>query len=160
MVEEAPDEGIYRLALAVRKIAKRRRQARRCASRDFLEVTQPGTVFRFRPRLHRAFLERQGLVWNDTVHIEIDGIAETLATRASAHGRVEAEQDRLGWAEFRAAGLALELLVEAQALGRRGRPERRLEDRLARFAIAELDGIDQPLAQSGADRDAVHQHEQ
>ena len=54
------------------------------------------------------------------------------------------------------AGLALELLVEAQPLAAGGA----LEDHFAGFAIADLDGIHQPLVQVRPDRDAVHQHEQ
>ena len=72
------------------------------------------------------------------------------------NGRIEAEQDRLRLVELHAAGLALELLVEAQC----SPPDGAFEDHFARFAVADLDGVDQALVQVRADRDAVHQHEQ
>ncbi len=61
-----------------------------------------------------------------------------------------------GRREFHAAGLALEFLVEAQRPGGRGGA---FEDHFAALAVADFDGIDQALMQAGADRDAVHQHE-
>ncbi len=65
-------------------------------------------------------------VGDDQVHVEIDGVAEALAARAGAHRAVEAEQRRLGFDERHAAGLALELLAEAQPLAATPRSRRSL----------------------------------
>src|SRR5262249_34372380 len=88
------------------------------------------------------------------VEIVVDGVAESLAARAGAGGRVEAEQNRLRRGELGEAGLALELLVKAETLIAGGA----FEDHLARLAGADLDRIDEPLMQVGANGDAVHKH--
>ncbi len=60
-------------------------------ARGFAEVRSEPLVLRFGPGLDGALLERQGGVGNDQVEVVVDGVAETLAARASAHGVVEAE---------------------------------------------------------------------
>ncbi len=111
---------------------------------------------RLGPRIDGAFVERERLVGNHAVHVVIDGVAEALAARAGAGGQLKLNRIGSGAAEFHAAGLALELLVEAQALGCAGGA---LEDDFAGFAVADFDGIDQALVEVGRDRDAVHQDE-
>ena len=71
-------------------------------------------------------------------------------------GAVEAEQRGLGLDELDAAVLAGELLAEAQRGARLGAL---LEDHLAGFAVADLDGVDQALVQVGRDGEAVDQDE-
>src|ERR1019366_4947530 len=84
------------------------------------EIAQPCAVLWLGPRIDGAFLQRERGIGDHAVHVEIDGIAETLAARACPHRRVEAEQDRLRWIELHAAGLALKALVETQRRGASG----------------------------------------
>ncbi len=154
VVEEAADESVDRFALLVREIGKGNIEAH-LAARGFTEIAQPRAGLRLGPRLDRALVERERRVGNDAVHVEIDGVAEPLAARARPDGRVEAEQDRLRLGELHEARLALELLVEAQSIAAAGA----FKDHFARLAIADLDGVDQPLMQVRPNGDAVHQHE-
>jgi hypothetical protein len=113
---------------------------------DFLlEFGQILCVLRLGPGIHRAFLDGLGTVRNHQIHIEIDGVAEALAAFAGAERSVEAEQSGLGGDEFLAALLAAELLVKPDGFA----AARRFEKDLARFAIADLDGVHQALAGRG-----------
>src|ERR1035438_4611889 len=120
-----------------------------------LEISQPRPVFGLGPRVHGAIGERQSATGNHAVHVEIDSVAEALASRAGAEGRVEAEQDGLGNGELEPAGLALEFLVEAQ-LPVAGSA---LEDQFPCLAIANLDGVDEALVHIGPDSQAIDQKE-
>jgi len=82
-------------------------------------------------------------------------VLRTPGSAGTPDGRVEAEQDRLRLGELEEARFALELLVEAQPIA----AGRALKDHFARLAIADLDGVDQPLVQVRPDGDAVHQDE-
>src|SRR5207253_10696516 len=77
-----------------------------------LEIAEPGAVLRLGPRIHGPLLDRKRRVRNHAAHVEIDRVAEALAARASAEGRVEAEQDRLRSVELLQARLALKAFVE------------------------------------------------
>ncbi len=120
-------------------------------------------VARLGPRLDGAVGERFGFVRHDAVEIEIHRVAEALAARAGAVGIVEREEARLGLLIRRAALLAVESLVEHQPVGsgcrRAGRFLRHeFQNGLAApFAVADLDRIDQPRANLGPERQAVHQ---
>jgi hypothetical protein len=158
VIEEAADEFVDGFAFDVGEVAERRHQSD-AAVRMLLEVAEPGAELGLGPRVHGAILEGQRLVGDDAIHVEIDGVAEALAAGAGAGGGIKAEQDRIGDGEFLAAGLALELFVEAQAFGGRGRTGA-FEDNFARLAEADLDGIDEALMQVGLDGETVHQHEE
>ena len=73
-------------------------------------------VLRLGPGLDGAFGQRQRLVRNDQVQVEINGVAEALAARTRAVGIVEREQPRLRFFVLDVAVLAFKALREAQAL--------------------------------------------
>src|SRR5215208_8503560 len=112
-------------------------------------------MFRLVPRIHGALVEGERFVGNYAVHGEVDGVPEALAARAGAVRTVEAEQDRLGRVEFAVTRFAGEPLAEAQMLIQGSA----LKDHLARLAIADLDGIDEPLVQFRLDDEAIDEHE-
>ena len=74
-------------------------------------------MLRFGPRLNGTLVERLALVRHDEVEIEINGVAEALASRAGAVRIVEGKQARLRLLIHRAAAFAFEALVEHQPLG-------------------------------------------
>ena len=119
-----------------------------------LQLPEPLAALRLGPWLHRAFFQREPLIGNRQVHVVIDGVAETLAARASSGGTVKAEQYRLGLDEFDAALLAREFLGEAQPLGRTGV----LENHFTRFAVSDFRGIGQALVQIRRNGNAIRQH--
>ena len=111
------------------------------------------------PRLDRAFGQRQRLVRNHQVQIEIDGVAEALAARARAERIVEREQPRLRLFVADVALLALEALREAELLCSFAFARRSLEQHFARFAITLLHRIDDAQARVRRNRDAIDQHQ-
>src|SRR6266853_2209983 len=64
-------------------------------AREAFEFGEQRPVFWLSPRLDRTFIQGLALVGDDEVEIEIDGVAETLATRAGAVRIVEGKQARL-----------------------------------------------------------------
>ena len=83
---------------------------------DHLAVV--GAVFGGGPGGDGAVGEGLGLVGNDEVGVEVDGVAEALAARAGAVGIVEGEEARLGLAVGAMAGGALEGGGEAEVFAR------------------------------------------
>ena len=106
------------------------------------EIHQVAGVLRLGPRIDRAVLQGQRPVRNHQIQVVVDGVAETLAALAGSVGIVEAEQAGLRLEEFLAAAFASELLVEAQGFAF----HRGLKNRLARFAITDLQRVHQALA--------------
>ncbi len=92
------------------------RNARRARIAPHLGGERP--VLRLGPRLDGAFGQRQRLVRDDQIQVEVDGVAEALAARTGAERIVEGEQPRLGLLVADVALLALEALRKAQALWR------------------------------------------
>ena len=84
---------------------------------DHLAVV--GAVFGGGPGVDGAVGEGLGLVGDDEVGVEVDGVAEALAARAGAVGIVEGEEARLGLAVGAVAGGALEGGGEAEVLAAR-----------------------------------------
>ncbi len=115
------------------------------------EIAQPLRAFRLGPGFDGAFVERQPAVGDDQIHRVVDGVAETLAARAGTGGAVEAEKDRLWLAKFQIVVLAHEALAEELTLARADV----VEDRVARFAITDFDGVDDALMEVGPDGNAV-----
>src|SRR5215472_6097465 len=111
------------------------------------------------PRFDCALGQRQGLVWDYEVEIEIDGVAESLAARARSEGVVEGEQPRLRLIVADVALLALEALREAEALRGLAFARSGLEDYLSCFTIALLHGIHDAQARLGRYGDAIDQHQ-
>ncbi len=56
-----------------------------------LHLAVPRAIFRLRPRVDRTFIESLGTIRNDEVWIEVNRVAESLATRASTKWIIEAE---------------------------------------------------------------------
>src|SRR5271170_6919172 len=79
-----------------------------------LQFGEVGAIFGAIPRVDGTFFERLRLVGDDEVEVEVDSVAEALATRAGAEGVVEGEEARFGLAVDTMAGLALEGCGEAQ----------------------------------------------
>src|SRR5579863_3415774 len=76
------------------------------------QLVQPWAIFGAAPGLDRAVFEREPLIGNDQIDIEVDCVSKALAARAGAERAVEAEQPRLGLFKAELAGLASELLIE------------------------------------------------
>ena len=155
VVEEAADEVVDGVALGFGEVTECHGRADLASADRLLEIAEPGAVLRLGPGIDRALVEGKALVGNHAVHVEVDRVAEALAARTGAVGRIEAEEDRLRDTELGEAGLALELLVEAQGL----RPVGALEDDFAGFAVTDLDGVDEALMEIGADGDAIDENE-
>ena len=117
-------------------------------ARPFARFLEKDAVARFGPRLDGAIIERLAGVGYDEVEIEIDGVAEALAARASAIGIVEGKEPRLGLLVERAVVFALEALIEGEALGgRAGGIGGKFEDGFAAaLAVADFNGIDEARA--------------
>ena len=106
-----------------------------------LQLGVERTVLRLGPGLDSTLSQSLGLVGNDQVEIEVNGVAETLATRARAIRTIEREQPRLGLLVADAAVLALEAIRETDLWAGFVLAGGRLEDHLAGFAIAALNRI-------------------
>ena len=122
----------------------------RVAREEFL---QRPIVARLGPRIDRAAGQGLGRIRDHQVQVVVDRVAETLALGTRAVGVVETEQRRLGGRKLAPAALAGEALAEPQPL--RLRFSGLLEDHFARFAVADLDGIHDPLPQRLAARFTV-----
>ena len=60
-----------------------------CLAGEAFEFGEQRAILRFRPGLDRAFVQSFIFVGDDEVEIEVDGVAEALAARASAIRIVE-----------------------------------------------------------------------
>src|ERR1700683_4415819 len=69
------------------------------------------------PRIDGALVERLRLVGNDEVEVEVDGVAEALATGARAVGVVKREEARLRLAVLAVTGFAFEGGGEPETFG-------------------------------------------
>ena len=116
--------------------------------RPFFQFLKQRAVARLVPRLDSAIIDRFARIRHDKIQIEIDGIAEALATRASTVGIVERKQTRLRLLILGSIVFAFEAFVEDQTLGGiAARVRNEFQNRFAsRFAIANLDGINEPRA--------------
>src|SRR5262249_8349938 len=87
-------------------------------ARGLLQLRELGAVMRLAPRLDRALLNRLGRVRHDEVDVELDDVAEAVATGTRAERVVEREQPRLRVFVRDAARPALETLGEFVDSGR------------------------------------------
>ena len=147
-------------ALLGGELAPRDVERNAAIARPFFHVLQERAITRFGPRFDGAFIERFAGIRDDEIEIEVDGVAEALATRASAVGIVEGKKARLGLLIKRAVVLAFEALIEREALGGiAGRIGDEFENGFAvAFAIANLDGVRESRARFGADGEAIDEH--
>ena len=103
--------------------------------------------------------QRQALVGNHQIHVEVDGVAESLAARTRAKRIVEAEQPRLRFASRPMAVRALIAPRESEAaaapLPLHAEPLRRS---LRRLAIGDLRRIHDARAILCTHHDPIHQH--
>ena len=132
-----------------------------CGFGGALHLAVVGAVLGGGPGGDGAFVEGLGLVGDDEVGVEVDGVAEALAAGAGAEGIVEGEEARLGLAVGAVAGGALEGGGEAELrwlssswLARDG-----VELNFAGLAVAGLDGVDEAGADLGAEGEAVDEDE-
>ena len=95
------------------------------------------------PGLDGVVAERAGLVGDDLVQVEVNGVAEALAAGAGAGRAVEAEEGRLGLGVAGSAAAALEAFAEAQpGLLPLGRAGKQFDEGFAvAFPVAELDRV-------------------
>ena len=112
-------------------------------------------MLRLIPWIDRAFFKRQGGVRNHEVQIVIDGVAEPLTARARAGRVVEAEQAGLGNSKLHSAGFACEFFAVSKPLPF---PARLLKNNFSRFAITDLDRVDDPLMHVPAQCQSVDQN--
>jgi hypothetical protein len=75
-----------------------------------LEFGEQGSIFRFGPWLDRAFIERLRDIRNYQFEVEVNGVAESLASRTSAVWIVKREQPGLRLFIANVANLAFESL--------------------------------------------------
>ncbi len=107
-----------------------------------------------------AFGEGFGLVGDDEVGVEVDGVAEALAAGAGAVGVVEGEEAGFGLAVGAVAGGALECGGESEVLGFGfAFAWHGVELDFAGFAVAGFDGVDDSGADFGSDGEAVDEDE-
>ena len=103
------------------------------------QLGEPRPVLRPIPRIDRASVQRQPLVGNHQVQVEVDRVAESLAARTRAKRIVEAEQPRLRLAPRPMAARALIRAGESQPPSLRSLVTRGLlKNHLARLAIRNL----------------------
>jgi len=130
-------------------------------AREALEFGEQRPVLWLGPGLDRAFIQGFALVGDDEVEIDIDGVAEALATWAGAIRVVELKTGAARLFVAAAVILALEALGKTQALGSLAIaitiPKRGFENHFAGFAIADLDRIDDARALVGGDDEAIDQ---
>src|SRR3954470_20223005 len=81
------------------------------AAPELLQLRHPRAVFGLGPGFDRPLVQAQVLIRDDQVHVEVDRVSETLASRAGPKRAVEAEECRLGLAKLPAARFAGELLA-------------------------------------------------
>ena len=120
-----------------------------------LQVGKQRAVLGLGPGLDGAFAQGFQLVGNDEVEIEVDGVAESLALRASAVGIVEGEEARLGLFVTDAAEFALEALGEAKLSCVHALVAGNFEDDFSGFTVGGLNRVDDTRTGVGGDREAV-----
>ena len=114
-------------------------------------------VARLAPRLDGAFFERFAGIGNDEIEVEVNRIAESLATRASTERIVERKEARLGLLVDGAIVLAFEALVEGEAFEGAIRVREKLENGFAlALAVTDFDGVRETRAGFGADGKTIH----
>ncbi len=117
-----------------------------------------GPILGASPGIDRAFIQRLLLVGNDQVEIEVDGVAEALASLAGAVRVVEREQPGLRFAVDAVAEFAFECLGETQPSGFRffiaGNG---FEYDFARLAEADLGRVHDPCPVLRRDNQAIDQ---
>ncbi len=128
------------------------------SSREFLQILKERAVAGLGPWLDRAIVDGLAGIWYNEIQIEIDGIAEALAARARAVRIIEGKQARLRLLIQRAIVLALKAFIEDQPLRRAAArfPDEFKNGLATRFAIANLDGVDEARARFGIDCQAIH----
>ncbi len=103
------------------ELAERNIERNAASASESLQILPKGTITRLRPGLNNAFVDGLAAVGNHQIDIEIDRIAEALATGAGAVGIVKRKQARLGLLIREAALLAFETIAEDDALSLRMR---------------------------------------
>src|SRR5262249_15602891 len=124
---------------------------------ELAKVCLQAAVFGLGPRLDGAFGQRFGRVRNHQAQVEVNGIAESLAARASPKGVVKREQTWLRFLIGDAASLALEPVREAQLARILTFTRHGLEYDLAAFPVRLLHGVHDARALVAGHGDPVHQ---
>ncbi len=125
---------------------------------EAFEFREQRTVLWLRPWLHGSFVQGLCFVRNHQVQIKVDGVAKSLATGTSAIRIVKRKQTRFWLFIANAVPLALEALAVAESLLRFSLLRCSLKDHLARFAIRDLNGVDNPGAPIGRHDQPIDQH--
>src|SRR5258708_32621947 len=92
--------------------------------------------------------------------MEVDGVAEALATRARTVGIVKGKKPGLRFLVESSVLLAFEAFVERKPLGRIPRTVRdKFENGFALpFAVTNFDGVDEPRARLRIDGETIDKH--
>ena len=122
-----------------------------------LEFSKERLVLRLGPRLNRAFVQRLRRVGNHQIEVEIDRIAEALATRARAIRIVEREEPWLRFFVAYTAMLAFETVGKTDLLRWLIFTRSRFKDHFTGFPVTAFDGIDDPGARIRRDCEAIGQ---
>src|SRR5207237_4569146 len=83
---------------------------------EALQFAEQRTIFRLGEWLNRALREALRLIWHNQIRIEINGVAEPLASRACAIRIVERKHPRFGFLVAEPALLAFEAIGKSQPL--------------------------------------------
>src|SRR5229473_8406576 len=127
------------------ELAPRHVRGNSATARPFFCVLEEYTVTRLGPRFDGAVVERLARIGNDQIQIEIDGIAEALATRTRSVGIVKGKEPGLRFLVESSVLLAFEAFVERKPLGRIPRTVRdKFENGFALpFAVTNFNGVDE-----------------
>ena len=144
-----------RLVLLMGELKPRNIYGNPFLSRPSAKFGENGPIFWFGPRFNGAFGKGLRFIGDHEVHIEIDGVAESLAARTRAERIVEREEPRLGFFVADPAAAAFKAAREAEparffSLARRG-----FEDGLAGLAIAGLERVHDAGTRIRGDHDAI-----
>ena len=157
----------------LRQLAPRHVHRHAQLRRLLAQLRKPRPVLRSIPRIDRPIRQRQPLVRNHQVQVEVHRIPKSLAARAGAKRIVEAEQPRLRFLARSVAAFALECATEPVPLalrrllaGLRGphgqvfvRGARNLlKHHLARLAVSNLRRVHNPRAVVGTNDDPIQKH--
>src|SRR5579859_2824104 len=98
------------------ELAERNIERNAASASESLQILPKRTITRLGPGLNDTFVDGLAAVGNHQIDIEIDRIAEALATRAGAVRIVKRKQARLGLLIRETALLAFETIAEDDAL--------------------------------------------
>src|SRR5882724_8544582 len=150
----------HRFVLLMRELKPRNVYGNLLLARPAPQLSEQRAILGLRPWLDSTLGECLRLVGDHQVHVEINGVAESLAARAGAERIVEREEPRLRFFVANLAAAALEATGEAQLTRYLAVAGHGLEDGFASLTIAGLECVHDAGARIGDNHDAIDQCEQ